>query len=255
MTKLKALVVDDEALACDMLGYLVNRFVPAIGDLKKCTSAAGGIEMLKSFEPDILFLDVQMPFMNGFELLETLNKKNFSVIFTTAYNKYAIKAIRFSALDYLLKPIDPEELKQAVDRHLLYTELYKPALYKNFSNNMSAKEAASFNLALRNKNNIQLVSPKEIVRCEGLNNYTKFFMENGEVLLAAKTIKEYEEILEEHGFVRTHKTHLVNIVFVKALMNDYQLQLTNGTMIEISKRRREEVMDFLKKRFSGTGNY
>jgi two-component system, LytTR family, response regulator len=250
---IKALIVDDEALACDMLEYTLQKNVPAVTHIKKVTSAAEAIEQIGVFAPDILFLDIQMPFMNGFELLSKVASNSFSVVFTTAYNKYAITAIRFSALDYLLKPVDAEELKQAVDRHLhRQTEkIFFKELYENFSNNLSQKKSTEYKLALRTNSGIRLVLPSEIIHCDAFNNYTKFVLTDGSSIITTKTIKEYEELLTAHSFIRTHKSHLVNISHIKEITDDSFLILKNGTKIEISRRKKEKVKELFKTHLPG----
>ena len=247
--QLKALVIDDEALSADLLEYLIRKNVPVIAEVKKATSALEGMEMIKTFQPEILFLDIQMPFMSGFELLEKFPKPDFSVIFTTAYNKYAIKAIRFSALDYLLKPVDADELKQAVGRYMEERQqiLQFRELYKNFLDNLKSGESKNYRLALQTHNGIRLVSPSDITRCEGRNNYTHFFLADNTVIVTSKTIKEYEEILSGYNFLRVHKSHLVNLDFVGELTPDHRLILKNKISIEVSRRRRPDVVEALRK--------
>ena len=247
---IKALIVDDEALSADMLRYLVEKNIPAITQLKITTSAVEGLELIESFQPDILFLDIQMPFLSGFELLSKLPKHPFSVIFTTAYNKYAIKAIRFSALDYLLKPIDPDELLQAIERYQLQRNQKQQleGLYKNFMNNLQAGENKQYRLALHTHQGLKLVTPQEIIRCEANNNYTVFFLSNNTTITTSRTIKEYDEILSEHNFVRVHKSHLVNLSFVELFTNKQQLLLRDKTLVDVSRRRKGELMDILRTR-------
>lgn len=245
---IKALIIDDEALSADMLNYLIEKNVPDITQLKKTTSVLEGLSLIESFKPEILFLDIQMPFLSGFELLAKLPKHPFSVIFTTAYNKYAIKAIRFSALDYLLKPIDADELKQAIERYLQQKNEKKQLqdLYKNFMNNLQASEGKQYRLALHTHQGLKLVAPHEIIRCEANNNYTIFHLTGNMSITTSKTIKEYEEILAEYRFVRVHKSHLVNLLYVEQLTNKNQLLLTNKTLVDVSRRRKPELMEILK---------
>jgi len=247
---IKALIIDDEALSADMLNYLIEKNVPAISQVKRTTSALEGLNMIESFKPQILFLDIQMPFLSGFELLAKLPNHPFSVIFTTAYNKYAIKAIRFSALDYLLKPIDADELVQAVDRYLQQKIEKKQSqdLYSNFMNNLQVSEGKQYRLALHTHHGLKLVTPQEIIRCEASNNYTIFYLTDNTSITTSKTIKEYEEILAEYNFVRVHKSHLVNLSFVEQLTNKHQLLLSNKTLVDVSRRRKSELMEVLKKR-------
>lgn len=247
--QLKALVIDDEALSADMLEYLVRKNVPAITEVKKATNALEGIEIIKTFQPEIVFLDIQMPFMSGFELLEQFPKPEFSVIFTTAFNKYAIMAIRFSALDYLLKPIDADELRQAVGRYMEQRQqiLHFRELYSNFLSNLKSGESKNYRLALQTHNGIRLVSPSDITRCEGHNNYTHFFLTDHSVIVTSKTIKEYEEILAGHNFIRVHKSHLVNLNFVEELTPEHKLILKNKISVEVSRRRRADLVEAMKK--------
>ncbi|MCC6288871.1 MAG: response regulator transcription factor [Chitinophagaceae bacterium] len=247
--ELKALIIDDEAMACDMLEYLLLQNISSITSIKKATSAAEGLQLIYSFYPDIIFLDIQMPFMNGFELLSKIPKHYFSVIFTTAYSKYAIQAIRFSALDYLLKPVDKEELIQAVDRHIQQGEEKKQVkeLYLNFINNLNNKEQKQLKLALPSSSGLRIASPTEIIHCTGINNYTQFHLVDGTNMMVSKTIKEFEEMLADHGFIRTHKSHLVNREYVKEIRNDNIIVLKNGQQVEISRRRQHDVLEALKK--------
>lgn len=247
---LKVLIVDDEALACDMLEYLLRHHVPEVTAIKKITSAAEAIHILKDYQPHILFLDIQMPFMNGFEMLSQLDSHHFSVIFTTAFNKYSIQAIRISALDYLLKPIDPEELKNAVNRHIEQEteKKYYKELYDNFNKNISLVEPLQPKIALRTMNGIKLVLPKEIVYCDAINNYTKFYFADSSTLVISKTIKDFEEILSSYHFIRIHKSHLVNVSHIVSVSFDSHLQMSNGAVLEISRRKKEEVMRIIKSR-------
>lgn len=247
--ELKALIIDDEAMACDLLEYLLSKHVPAIKSIKKATSAMQGLEMIQTFSPDIVFLDVQMPFMNGFELLGKIPQQHFSVIFTTAHNKYAIRAIRFSALDYLLKPVEAEELVQAVERYQQQRKEKQQLkeLYKNFLDNLERKENHSFRLALPHSGGLRLAAPDEIIHCTGINNYTRFFLDDAATIMVSKTIKEYEELLADYGFIRTHKSHLVNKSFISVVRNDGTILLKNGQSIELARRRQHEVMEALKK--------
>ncbi|MFT3948958.1 MAG: LytTR family DNA-binding domain-containing protein [Agriterribacter sp.] len=247
--ELKALIIDDEAMACDMLEYLLSQNVSSVTSIKKAASATEGLALIHSFYPDIIFLDIQMPFMNGFELLSKISKHYFSVIFTTAYSKYAIQAIRFSALDYLLKPVDKEELIQAVERHIQQGEEKKQVkeLYINFISNLNNKEQKQLRLALSSSSGLRIVSPAEIIHCTGINNYTQFHLTDNTTIIASKTIKDFEELLSDHGFIRTHKSHLVNMAYIREIKNDNAILLKNGQQVEVSRRRQHEVLEALKK--------
>lgn len=247
--ELKALIIDDEAMACDMLEYLLLQHTPSITSIKKATSAAEGLSLIHTYYPDIIFLDIQMPFMNGFELLSKIPQKYFSVIFTTAYNKYAIQAIRFSALDYLLKPVDADELVLAIERYKQQSEEKRQVkeLYLNFLENLKNKEKTQLKLALSSSSGLRLASPSEVVHCTGINNYTQFHLTDGTIIVVSKTIKEFEEILADHGFIRTHKSHLVNIEYIKEIRNDNTILLTNDQWVDVSRRRQRDVAEAIRK--------
>lgn len=246
---IKALIIDDEALSADMLEYLVKKNTPEINIIKKATSASAGLGLIQSFQPHLVFLDVQMPFLNGFELLNQLPQYDFSVIFVTAYNKYAITAIRFSALDYLLKPVDAGELKLAVQRFLnkQQEKMRYRKLYENFIQNMNEKEFRNYRLALNTPSGMRLVMPSEIVYCEGENNYTRIHLADGTVILTSKTIKDYEQTLKEHDIMRVHKSYLVNLLQVSEYNNEADnILLKNGIVIPVSRRKKSEVLDLLR---------
>lgn len=188
--------------------------------------------------------------MNGFELLKRIPHINFNVIFTTAYDQYAIEAIRFSALDYLLKPINADDLRQAVDKYMIkeVLTLGQQALYGNLIDNLNAKDKSDFKLALPTSEGVYFFNPEEIIRLEGESNYSKFYFTNRRNLLTSKTLKEYEELLNDHGFIRTHKSHLINKKHVVNYTSDGLLTMTDTSRVEISRRRKEEVMGALRSR-------
>lgn len=237
---IKALIVDDESRARNILRILIEKHVPAISHLFLADSAAKALELIAEQNPHILFLDIEMPFMDGFGLLSAIEKRNFDVIFTTAFDQYAIKAIRFSALDYLLKPISPEELKTAVDRFMEKRNLKREngKLFKNFLTSLDDIATDDPKLAISTQEGVALFKISEIIRCEANNNYTLFFLKDGKRFIASKTLKEYDEILSEYGFFRTHKSHLVNLSFVAHLASGDGVSLQDGTVIEVSRRKK-----------------
>lgn len=246
---MKILIVDDEPAAASMLQILINRHILVDKEVLTCNSAEEALELMAVFQPTLLLLDVEMPSMNGFDLLNRADTGNFDVIFTTAYDKYAIKAIRFSALDYLLKPIDINELQNAINRHIVQKKQYAGGIPKklvhNLVSNLKEKSVSSFKLALSTQEGFYFCSPSEIVRCEGVNNYTHFYFKEKKPLLISKTLKEFEDILADHGFVRAHKSHLVNISEIERLDKEGVLWLNNGTSIIVSRRRKDYVIGVL----------
>ncbi len=248
---IKILIIDDEVDACDILKILIDRHIPSEKELRVCYGPANALQQIKEFAPTLLLLDIEMPSMNGFDLLNRVADWNFDVIFTTAYDKYAIKAIRFSALDYLLKPIDIIDLQNAINRHIIKKELQpkqKHQLVNNLINNLRQKDQSNFKLALTTMEGVFFFEPKDIVRLEGEGNYTRFFFANHKPILISHTIKEYEDILFDFDFLRVHKSHLVNKKFVKQLDNEGFLLLTDGSHIGVSRRKKEDIMRELMKK-------
>jgi two-component system LytT family response regulator len=249
MENLKALIIDDESSAVKTLSLMIKHYVPQITELKSTNDPHEGLFLLKSFKPNLLFIDIQMPLMTGFDLLKQVADINFNIIFTTAHDQYAIEAIRFSALDYLLKPIDAEELQNACLRFLQKSENVADAnkpLYNNFLHNINVNKREDFKLALPTNHGTFFYTTDEIIRLEGESNYSKFYFTNGKTLLTAKTLKEYEEILSNYNFIRTHKSHLVNKKHIANCSTDGTLTMVDSSKVEISRRRKEEVFELLK---------
>jgi two-component system, LytTR family, response regulator len=245
---IKAVIIDDEPVAASLLQQMLERYVPEINNTRIETSFENAVALIQNFKPDIVFLDVVMPPKTGFELLARLKEKNFDVIFTTAYNEYAIQAIRFSALDYLLKPISADELLAAFKRFKGKKEsaLNSTPLYDNLLVNLQQKEPAAFKLALPTVQKTWFISPDELIRCESESNYTWFHLTEDRKILASKTMKEYEEILLEHNFIRIHKSHLVNKKYIDHLATESTIILTNKMELPVSRLRKQAVILSLK---------
>ncbi|MFK7935142.1 MAG: LytR/AlgR family response regulator transcription factor [Saprospiraceae bacterium] len=245
---IKAIIVDDERRARNILRILIEKHLPEITNIIEADGGIEGLRLIQKYQPDLVFLDVEMPFMNGFDLLAEISKQHFSIIFTTAYDQYAIKAIRYSALDYLLKPIDPNELKMAFQRFWEQRENNKDQdeLYQNFLENLENTENQTPKLAITTKENTVFFKMENIIRCEASNNYTFFYLKNGKKFLASKTLKEYDAILSDHHFFRVHKSHLVNLHFIKELANDGTLTLQDGSQVEVSRRKKQMLRERLQ---------
>lgn len=248
MENFKTLIIDDESSAVKTLSLMVQYYLPEITELKVTTDPHEGLYLLENFKPQLLFIDIQMPLMSGFELLKQVPKINFNIIFTTAHDEYAIEAIRFSALDYLLKPIDTDELRNAFDRFIekQNNNARSQPLYTNFMYNLNVKDKKDFKLALPTNQGTFFYKPDEIIRLEGERNYTKFFFTNKTTLLTSHTMKDYEEILANLGFIRVHKSHLVNKLHVINYSPVGILTMADNSKVEISRRRKEEVITQLK---------
>lgn len=245
----KILIVDDEEAAGNILQLLIEKHIPGEKNIFYCSSPEAALKALPDFQPSLVMLDIEMPNMNGFDFLNNAVNSSFDVIFTTAFDKYAIKAIRFSALDYLLKPVDIVELQNAVNRHIVKRNSAgydgQKELVGNLIQNLKQKDPSEFRLAVSVKEGVFLLEPRDIICLEGLSNYTKFSFTNQKQLLAAKTLKEYDEILSEHHFIRIHKSYLVNKDHIKRMDNEGILWLTNNISVPISRRKKEEVTRLL----------
>lgn len=192
---LKALIVDDEEKARDILLFHLENSVPEITRIEMASNVPEALQQIRRFQPDILFLDIVMPQRDGFDLLDALDDWNFDVIFTTAHDQFAIKAIRFSALDYLLKPIDPDELREAVLRHLEKKGEYprRKDLYRNFVDNLRIPKEHEFKLAIPTTDGTYFFRIPEIIRCQADRNYTVFYLTGQRRFVSSKTLGEYEE--------------------------------------------------------------
>ena len=243
----KILIVDDEAAAGNILKILIEKHIAMATEIRYCASAKDALEILTVFNPTLVMLDIEMPKMNGFDFLNMATQNNFDVIFTTAYDHYAIKAIRFSALDYLLKPIDVLELQNAINRHIIKQQNQdQHLLVNNLLTNLQQKDPKDFKLALSTTEGVFFYAPPEILYCEGENNYTRFVFTDHKPMLVSKTLGEYEDLLSEHGFLRIHKSHLVNAKYVSKVDREGTLIMADGRQLTISKRRKEMVMSKLK---------
>lgn len=245
---LKVLLIDDEQRATDALRLMIVKTIPEITEVAVCNDAREAPEKIHQFQPQLVFLDIQMPHLNGFEVLEKVANKNFKIIFTTAYNEYAIQAIRYSAFDYLLKPVDMEELQATVQRFIGEQQDFRQQfdLLKNIMHNMSAPNPEEFRLALPTKEGVHYLTPQDIIRCEAMGNYTRFFATSGKAYLISRTLGEYDALLSPQGFIRTHKSHLVNKKVISFIDHDGFAVLRDNSRVEVSRRRKEEVMDALK---------
>ncbi|MFT4601636.1 MAG: two-component system LytT family response regulator [Arenicella sp.] len=237
---IRAVIIDDipeaiTVLTSDLENYCVN--IEVVGSAEGVVT---GAKAIKELEPDLVFLDIQMQDGTGFDLLEILPQVNFKLIFTTASDEFAVKAFKFSAVDYLLKPIDPDELMDAVskiegqDRPAERIELLK----ENFSQPKR--------IALNTLEKIHIVNVDEILRCESNINYTMFYFLDGTKLLVTKTLKEFDKLLSDHNFIRVHQSHLINTAFIKEFIkSDGYIIMRDGTRVPVSTRKKQVLMEMI----------
>lgn len=237
-------IVDDEPNCCESLVMLLERYCPEVKIIDICYSAETAIRSIKEHEPQILFLDIEMPFMNGFEMLEKLDEVNFELIFTTSYDQYAIKAIRFSALDYLLKPIDREELQKAVQRAVQRSRHPLPQQLDILLQKLRHPAIAVNKIAIPTMEGFQLLAAESIISCESESNYTHLFLKNRIRITASRNLKEMEEILEDYPFIRVHNSHVVNINEVERYVKGEggYLVMSDGSTINVSRSRKELLL-------------
>jgi two-component system LytT family response regulator len=245
--KIKSIIVDDEKHGRENLAGILKQYCPEVELIGEANSVESAIALVQEFNPDLIFLDIEMPKANGFQLLEHFKDFRFEVIFVTAYGNYAIKAIRFSAADYILKPINYNELKFAVEKVTArIQQKHENLRMKQLMYNLG--QPGNPRIGLPTGDRIEFIEASKIIRCQGEGNYSKIYFEGSKPLLVAKTLVEFEDLLQEHSFIRIHKTHLVNLKHVVAYLKTDGgiLQLSNGDEVAVSRRRKEEVQKMLK---------
>jgi two-component system LytT family response regulator len=245
---IKTIIVDDEPNCCELLRVMIQKFCPALTVVAICSSGEDALIAFEKYHPQVVFLDVEMPHMSGFELLEKLSAVDFELIFTTSYNQYAIKAIRINALDYLLKPIDREELIQAVAK--VSTRLNAPSInqLKNLLRNDFASKSLLKRIALPTLDGLQMEEIDSIISCSSDGNYTHFLMKKNRKLVVSRSIKDIEELLADYSFVRVHNSFLVNLNEVQRYFkgDGGYLQMTDGSKVEVSRSRKENLLQMLR---------
>ena len=247
---IRAVIIDDEMDSIDTLKWKLENYCSDVDVLASFNSPAEGIDYLKLNPPDLLFLDIEMPMLTGFDVLEELGRDiSFDIIFTTAYDNFGIKAVKFSALDYLLKPVQNKELKEAIEKHLKKSNLKIPAeeidtLLANVKESSKGKRGR---IALASKESIEFVDPHDIVACEANSNYTNIYLLGGRKRVISKTLKDFEEMLMPFDFFRPHNSHLINLNHVREFIrgDGGYLVMENKMKIPVSKNKREELLHLL----------
>lgn len=242
---MKAIIIEDEAKSRKHLEMLLQKHCPQI---EYCGTAATISEAKTLFynrSPELLFLDIELGKESGFDLLAELGHQNVSVIFTTAFEQYGIRAIKFSAIDYLLKPIQPKELIAAVEKALTQQTIkgYQQQI-QHLLLQLSQKTGTEKTIAIAQSRELRFVQVSDIVHLVAANNYTHLILKDGEKLTASKGIFHFENLLAQMGFIRSHQSHLINLSYIKSIRSKgqvYEIQLTNGDLIPVSKRNMAAV--------------
>jgi two-component system LytT family response regulator len=243
---LRAVIVEDEFRSRQTLTGMLKLFCKNVEVVGEAENVKEGLDLIRREKPDILFLDIQMPDGSGFKLLEEIGKIDFDVIFTTAYDQFAIQAIKFSALDYLLKPIFQDDLVKAVKKAEDHKEIHdKSEHFEVLLENLRKTPAEPPKIILSTSEKINVVKIDDILRCESDDYYTMFYFTNGQKLLVSKTLKENEDLLRDHHFIRPHKSHLVNIKYIKGFLKQDGgfIIMTDGTNVPVSRRKKEFIVD------------
>ena len=242
---MRALLVDDEKHCLETLTWQLQKFCPDINISGSCETAEKALSILQNEEIDLVFLDIEMPHMNGFELLQHLETIPFEIIFTTAYDMFAVKAFRFSALDYLLKPIDKDELVAAVAKvKEKKKQSIRPEQLDILFQNLYGRKQASQKIALPTLNGLEFVLANDIIHCQSEGNYTHIFLQDNTKYLICRTLKETEELLSGHNFFRVHHSHTINLNHIKKYIkgDGGYVIMSNNASINVSRSRKEELL-------------
>ena len=245
---IKAVIVDDEPYSCESLVTLLERYCPAVKVADICYSGEDALKAIKEQQPQIVFLDIEMPKMNGFEMLEKLPEINFEIIFTTSYDQYAIKAIRFSALDYLLKPVDREELQRSVQKAIQQQHNPLPQQLEILLQKISNPSSPIQKIALPTMEGLQMIAVDSIISCASDGNYTIFLLKNKQKIIASRTLKDIEEMLGDYSFLRVHHSYMVNLNEVNKYIKGEggYLIMSDDSSVDVSRRRKEMLLKKLQ---------
>jgi two-component system, LytTR family, response regulator len=239
-----AIIIDDEAKGRLAMREKLSAYCMQVQVIAEASNGQEALLLIQHHKPQLIFLDIEMPRMNGFEMLNAMPEKNFHVIFTTAYDQYAIKAIKYAAFDYLLKPIDIEELKTAVEKIELKETNQTKKQAELLQQNMEHPKKQLNKLAIPTLDGLLFFDINDIIHLEANSNYTFIHFSSKPKITASKTLKEFEEILPENIFFRTHHSHLINLNYIKRYIkgDGGQIELQNGTYVDVSRRKKEEFL-------------
>jgi len=244
---IKAIIVDDQAFCVEMLSDLLQDHCGKNVQLvAACSSGRDALKQIPKVKPDVIFLDVEMPGMTGFEMLKKITKRNFEVIFTTSYDKYMVDAMRHSAIDYLMKPIKPEELKESVNRLLKkHNHNFSGDRIQALFDNLRSRKNRFNKIALPTRDGLVFIAIDQILQCESDSNYTTIHLASGEKLLVTKTLKDIETLIDSDEFFRIHHSHLVNLNHIKRYVKGAggYVILNNDTSVNVSRNRKEDFIE------------
>ncbi|MFH1321980.1 MAG: LytTR family DNA-binding domain-containing protein [Bacteroidota bacterium] len=246
---LKTIIIDDEAKSIKTIELIIKEFCRNITIVGKANSAIDGIKEIQNKKPDLVFLDIEMPHGNGFDLLESIPERDFDVIFVTAYNHYAVKAFKFSAIDYILKPIDIEELVNAVKK-VEESRKEHPKSYPDYNALLeNIRSASPCKLTIPTLEGLEYINIKNIIRIEADRSYSEIYLKEGKKLIVSKSLAEIENLLDDKNFFRTHKSHLINLDHVNKFLriDGGSVEMIDGSIVIVSRRKKDDFNDTMAK--------
>ncbi|MGC4104257.1 LytR/AlgR family response regulator transcription factor [Ferruginibacter sp.] len=249
MQPLKTLIIDDETNARSAIRNMAQQLQLPITIIGEAGSAAEGLEKITSLQPELLFLDIQMPGKSGIELMQEMNRNDIQVIFVTAHQGFALQALKLSAIDYILKPVDPSDLKEAVEKAITQKNKLVQDQLQLFQQAMQhlqqPQQKAPQKLALSTSEGILFAELNDIVWIESLTGYCKFYLQGQKPIIVSKNLKEYEDLLAPHHFFRTHQSSVVNLIHIKKYVRGEggQVWMSDGSEIEVARRRKEDLLN------------
>jgi len=250
MELMRTLIIDDEPDAVNALKIIIEEFLPELTIVGSFSDPIKAIEGIPKLNPELVFLDINMPGLNGFELLESLPHRDFKTIFVTAYDEYALKAFKYSAIDYILKPIDIDELISAVQRAIssnnTVTNKSDETKYEKLFQTVNKKQSEK--LVVSTYEGIYYINPLNIIYIQADSSYSKIIFKNDEPLFVAKSLKEFEELLQANNFFRNHHSYLINLNFVRKYtrVDGGNIEMSNGDQIPLARRKKNEFYEFMK---------
>lgn len=247
--KLKAVIVDDELASRETLASYLKNYCPDIHLVADADSVKSGLEIIKKNKPDVVFLDIEMPYGNAFDLLEQVDNIDFDLVFVTAYSNYAIKALNMSASYYILKPISIDELIHAVEKIKSERNSGDISIHsKILIENIQSVNKQNHKIVLPQLNGFDVIKVNDIIRCRANDNFTEFYLTNGTRKLISRTLKFYEDLLKDFDFVRVHKSHLINLQYVTRYMKGKggQVEMTDGSVVDVSVNQKAAFLEKFK---------
>jgi len=247
MEILRAILVDDELSSLQNLQSKLVEFCPDVEVVATAQKPEDAILFIRQHKPDVIFLDIEMPRMNGFRMLDELGELDFEIIFTTAYNHYAVDAIRISAFDYLMKPVAIKELQNALERLAKYRQTHTRDKLDVLRQSLSPNKSQEEKIAIPTNEGLEFIPIKNILHIESSSNYSRIFLTDGKNILVTKLLKDFEDILEPYNFFRVHNSHLINLAYIKKYIRGEggQVEMQNGDVIDVARRKKDEFLKLI----------